>query len=262
MAIYLGSNRVANAHASGGSAPILISKNITSNGTYTAASDNADGYSSVDVNVSGGGSDELANSIIEKTITSINNSEVTKIEYFVFGLCDSLTTASFSNCTLIGNSAFYGCRSLTTVSFPNCISIGSGVFYNCNLLTTINFPNCTYISYSAFAYCSSLTAADFPKCTSIGSYAFAYCRSLTVVSFPSCTSIGISAFRSCYNLISLYLTGSSIPTLGSSAFYSTPLDAYSASAGQYGSIYVPSSLYNSYKTATNWSAYSSRFVSI
>lgn len=33
----------------------LISKSITSNGTYNASSDNADGYSSVTVNVSGGG---------------------------------------------------------------------------------------------------------------------------------------------------------------------------------------------------------------
>ena len=33
----------------------LISKNITENGTYHASSDNADGYASVNVNVSGGG---------------------------------------------------------------------------------------------------------------------------------------------------------------------------------------------------------------
>lgn len=36
--------------------PTLISKSITENGTYNASSDNADGYSSVTVNVAGGGS--------------------------------------------------------------------------------------------------------------------------------------------------------------------------------------------------------------
>lgn len=36
-------------------APTLITKNITQNGTYNASDDNADGYSSVSVNVSGGG---------------------------------------------------------------------------------------------------------------------------------------------------------------------------------------------------------------
>lgn len=35
--------------------PTLTTKNITQNGTYNASSDNADGYSSVTVNVSGGG---------------------------------------------------------------------------------------------------------------------------------------------------------------------------------------------------------------
>lgn len=37
------------------STPTLITKNITANGTYNASSDSADGYSSVTVNVSGGG---------------------------------------------------------------------------------------------------------------------------------------------------------------------------------------------------------------
>ena len=42
-----------------GTTPTLITKNITQNGTYNATDDNADGYSSVTVNVSGGGSDPI-----------------------------------------------------------------------------------------------------------------------------------------------------------------------------------------------------------
>lgn len=38
-----------------GGGSILVEKNITQNGTYNASSDNADGYSKVVVNVSGGG---------------------------------------------------------------------------------------------------------------------------------------------------------------------------------------------------------------
>ena len=41
--------------ATGGSPSVLTTKTITANGTYNASSDNADGYSSVTVNVSGGG---------------------------------------------------------------------------------------------------------------------------------------------------------------------------------------------------------------
>ena len=43
-----------NAISGGGSSPTLVTKNITVNGTYSASSDSADGYSSVTVNVPSG----------------------------------------------------------------------------------------------------------------------------------------------------------------------------------------------------------------
>lgn len=49
----------------GGSQPVLITKNITQNGTYNASADSADGYSQVTVNVSGGGA-----TLGEKTIST------------------------------------------------------------------------------------------------------------------------------------------------------------------------------------------------
>ena len=52
----------AEVNVQGGSS-ILVPKTITQNGTYDPASDNADGYSGVTVNVSGGGT------LIQKTIT-------------------------------------------------------------------------------------------------------------------------------------------------------------------------------------------------
>lgn len=52
-------NDEVTVNVSGGSAT-LITKSITQNGTYAASSDNADGYSSVSVNVSGGGEDPFA----------------------------------------------------------------------------------------------------------------------------------------------------------------------------------------------------------
>jgi hypothetical protein len=45
------------------------------------------------------------------------------------------------------------------------------------------------------------------------------------------------------------------------AFGGTPLSS-SSLTGTFGSIYVPASLYNAYKTAANWSFYSARFVSV
>lgn len=142
-------------------------------------------------------------------------------------------------------------------------SVRDYAFYSCSALTTINFPSAIIIGNSAFAYCYSLNTVSFPNVTTIRSYAFNYCSRLTTISFPKVISIGSGAFRSCYRLLSLYLLGSSIPTLASTnAFLSTPISYFSDYTSAYGSIYVPASLYSSYITATNWAIYSSRFVSV
>ena len=197
------------------------------------------------------------------SLTTASFPACTSINYNAFNDCTSLTAVSFPVCTTIASSAFANCKSLTTVSFPACTSIGAYVFDDCTSLTTVSFPVCTSINYGGFSYCTSLTTVSFPACTSIGTYAFHNCSSLTTVSFPACTSIGSSAFNYCRKLISLYLTGSNLCNLlNSNAFSTTPIGGYSASAGTYGSIYVPASMLTSYQTATNWTYFSSRFVGI
>ena len=152
-------------------------------------------------------------------------------------------------------------RTITEITHSGIETIGSNAFASCSSLTSASFPACTTIGTDAFNSCRSLTSVSFPACTSIDNGAFCYCSRLTSVSFPACTRIGNYAFRFCYHLISLSLGASSVCSLGgSSAFASTPIGGYSAKAGQYGSIFVPASLLASYKAATNWSYFSSRFV--
>ena len=198
------------------------------------------------------------------SLTSLTLAGCENIGSSAFQNCSSLTSVNFPVCTTVGNSAFYGCTSLTTANFPVCTIIGNNAFTNCSSLTSVSFPACTNIGGTAFTGCFSLTEANFPVCTSIGNTAFQNCSSLTSVNFPACTSIGENAFYSCRKLLSLYLLGSSVCTLqNSNAFTSTPIAGYTTSTnGVYGSIYVPASLYNSYKTATNWSYFADRFVSI
>ena len=235
---------------------------VTQNGTYTA-SGSTRGYSPVTVNVSGGSGGFTADQIAMQTISGSISGNATSIGSYAFYLCTSLTTVNFPSCTYIGSYAFVSCNNLTTISFPSCTSIGNYAFGYCSKLTTVNFPSCTYIGNGALTSCYNLTTASFPLCTSIGASAFISCTSLTTVNFPSCTYIGTSAFRSCYNLLSVYLLGSSIPTLTTNAFSNTPITGRTTSTGGvYGSIFVPSSLYNSYLTATNWSALSDRIVSM
>ena len=197
-------------------------------------------------------------------VTSVNFPMCTSIGYNAFQWCTALTSISFPACKNIGTHAFNECTSLTTASFPVCTTIGVHAFNGCTALTTASFPACKNIGTQAFISCTSLTSVSFPICTTIGGYAFQSCYSLTTVSFPTCTNIDAFAFRYCYNLLSLYLMGSSLCSLTAiTAFTSTPISTYTTSTGGVsGSIYVPASLYNSYITATNWTTYSSRFVSV
>lgn len=126
--------------------PTLITKQITENGTYTAADDNADGYSDVTVDVV----DTKFVDVVQRTATSIN-------DYNVF---------------TIGNDAFYSYTTLENVHFQNAISIGQRSFQNCSGLTKIEFPNLQSIGFAAFRYCAHLTTADFPNVTDIGNGAF------------------------------------------------------------------------------------------
>lgn len=188
-----------------------------------------------------GGDTSVEDGLITGTLTSYTNSRVSRIGDYTF----------------ISNS------NITSVNFPKVVAINVSAFYRCSNLTTAIFPLATVVYYSAFYSCSRLTSIVFPSLKEVNPYTFAYCSSLAVASFPACTGIFSGAFYRCLNLKSLYLTGSSLCKLSKSdAFYSTPIYGYSTSAGTYGSIYVPASLLASYKAATNWAYFSSRFVGI
>lgn len=220
------------------------------------------------------------------SLTEVNFPEALSIGAFAFGSCPNIESISFpkvktigsyafisntnitalpSTCfpevTYIANSAFDKCK-MSYASFPKATIISNMAFYSCTNLEAVSFPEATTIYNGAFSDCNKLSEVYFPKVQEVWSSAFMKCSSLTTASFPACTSIGTSTFRSCIRLISLYLLGSVVPSLGSGVFYNTPIGGYSTTAGQLGNIYVPASLYSSYMTAPYWSAVSSRFVSV
>ena len=231
--------------------------------------------------------DSKENELVERTITGTYiNSRVTEIRIRAFFDCVLLNEVNFPNCSEIWQSAFENCTNLKSAIFPKCIELGSYAFRYCysiqyisfpictyigsfafescsKQLTTVNFPSCEWIMQSAFAYCQVLSSISFPLCSTISVGAFARCSSLTTASFPKCEEIWSSAFYSCVRLKSLYLTNSSVVSLShSGAFGNTPIGGYSNIAGTFGSIYVPTSLLASYKAATNWAYFSSRFVGV
>ena len=187
-------------------------------------------------------------------LTTADFPMATSIDSYAFYNCLKLATIDFPMATSIGDNAFNGCSQLTTIDFPVATSISRGAFYNCSQLTTADFPMATSTGEIAFYGCSKLATIDFPMATSISRSAFNGCSQLTTADFPVATSIGESAFYSCSKLNALALRSQSLCSLSNSnAFTSTPI--YSGA----GYIYVPSSLLDSYKSATNWSTYATQF---
>ena len=172
-------------------------------------------------------------------------------------MVDGSITSYEGGANSIHDYAFAYCSSLATVSLPQATSINSSAFSNCLSLTTVSLPQVTSMSAYAFINCSSLTTIDSPKVTSINRYAFSDCSSLTTVSLPQVTSIESSAFINCSNLTTFILRIEKMATLTNvNAFENTPINSGT------GYIYVPKSIVDTYKSATNWSTYANQFRAI
>ena len=110
--------------------------------------------------------------------------DVTYIEAFAFGGCESLTSIIIPNSvTSIEELVFADCTNLAKVIIPNRVtSIGNYAFENCTSLTNIIIPDSvTSIGERAFYNCTSLTDITIPKrVTNIGKNAFYRCRNIKI----------------------------------------------------------------------------------
>ena len=174
-----------------------------------------------------------------------------------FGYCYSLTQVNLPVCKYIDGYAFNGCGTLSQVSLPVCKYIGWYTFQECGSLSQVSLPMCSSIDNYAFSRCYSLTQVSLPVCEYIGSMAFDFCSSLSQVSLPMCSSINELAFRFCSSLSIITIGYSDICSLyDSDVFYATQITSST------GSIYVPTSLVDSYKSAPNWSYFSTQIFPI
>ena len=152
---------------------------------------------------------------------------------------------SFENGLLYGSISAISSTNLTELRIPPI-----GILY-------VSLPNCTSISMDTFRDCYGLTSVSLPMCEYIGSGAFYGCWSLSQVSLPVCSIIGSGAFCGCGSLSIITIGYSGVCSLGDDlTFDVTPIGDGT------GSIYVPASLVDAYKTAENWSMYSSQIFSI
>lgn len=167
---------------------------------------------------------------------------------------------SFANCTSLEKITFpEGVTALGSFAYTALKSIDCGSatkISNCNYcrqLEQISFPNVT--SVGGFQYCEKLEQVNFPKLENVGTQCFWY-SGLKKADFGSLSSIGNLAFWTT-PLETLIIRRETLCTLTDTrALGNTPISSGS------GYVYVPSALVNTYKAATNWTAYSAQIRAI
>ena len=212
---------------------VTESLSVSANGTYTPG-EGVDGYSQV---------------VVDVPVVGFTQQNVTEENIEIINLDNP---ASF-----VASSVFKNNKTIQTVNLPYATTVGNDAFQKCSSLTQVSLPMCSYIGNTAFFGCNSLSQVSLPVCSYIGNNAFQDCYSLSQVDLPMCSYIGDGAFYDCYSLSIITIGYSSVCSLdGYGAFIDTPI------ASGTGSIYVPASLVDSYKSATNWSSFSSQIFPI
>lgn len=188
---------------------------------------------------------------------------ITSIEDFAFEYCNTLALTSLPNSiTSIGYYTFYGCTNLALTSLPsNLTYINTSAFANCVNITINELPeSLTVLQGSAFSGCSNLKLTSIPSgVTKLRSYTFGRCTSLTELTIKgNVTDIDSDVFYNCSKLAKIVFPNvTKVPTLSNTdAFGSTPI------ANGTGYIYVPDSLVDSIKSATNWSTYADQIKGV
>ena len=177
---------------------------------------------------SGGGEDYLAYRIGRDTPYRYENSQVNQVKKL----------------------SFYSDWYLSHISLPAVTIISEAAFYNTIALTeAVEFPELTYVENEAFCG-SAITSFRAPKISTIMPDAFKYCEAITVDLGSTDRTNTITIYGNAFNnakIQTLIIRNNAVSTL------------YGKSTMSYlTGIYVPDSLVDSYKAATNWSAYADK----
>lgn len=183
------------------------------------------------------------------------------LDDYAFGNCIQIENLSFPQCRSVQNNVFGQCSSLKSVSLPNCTYIGQYAFNSCILLESIHIPNVTSVTVGCFSNCHVLSYVNLPQCKVVHNSAFYQCYGLKSIVLPLCSMLYSGIFLRCSSLESVYLLGPSVASITGTTFSNTPI-ALSSYLGYFGSIFVPESLVDAYKSSSRWSNYSDRIVGL
>ena len=195
-----------------------------------------------------------------KNITFPSSISMPTLHEYAFQNCYSLESCTIPSVTsTIRGYAFKDCRSLTSIALPHQVtSIQNYVFYNCYSLDNVSLPrNMSSVYPYTFYNCSSLKTVTIPRgCYAIAPNAFQKCYSMQKVIFQSLSGgINDNAFADCYTMRCYDFSASTVvPNLTSTNAFTN------ISAGC--QMLIPSALYNTWKSKTNWSYYASYMVAV
>ena len=228
----------------GGGEATLINKNISSNGTYNASSDNADGYSKVVVNVPNPSTGTKQISISQNGTTTENVTDYASAEITV-NVSAVNDYSSLADCGISG-----------VVNIPNATKIGQYKLANLTNATGVYAPLVTTLEANALNGSTEIETLVFPSLTSLfGSSMRAMTKLRCVdISNSNISNLGMQSSNQAFYNDTLFDTfiirSNNVPSLGNiNAFQGTTFE----SSGSGGTLYVPSSMISSYQSATNWS---------
>lgn len=234
----------------------------------------------VNVNVVGA---DLLEALLNKQLSgSIAYDSVTSmLEPSTFAEQTLLENVSLPNINGISEKSFHSCSALKTVNIPKCTTLPDYAFQSCKALTSLTTGTLTTIGQYSMQYTESflvdfvansvaaLGATAFRgsgiksfkgnKLGTINNYALAECPNLTTVDIGSTSTVSspqikTSAFQNSTALTALIIrnTSKTFSLAAVNALSGTPI------ADGTGFIYVPDSLVDTYKAATNWSTYAAQ----
>jgi hypothetical protein len=145
-------------------------------------------------------------------------------------------------------------RTITEFKDDKLEIIGDGAFRGSNALKTVILKKATHISGTAFAFCNALESVVLESATYLGGDTFTY-GGIKLVDLHKAPIIYMKVFYGCGAFSTLIIRDTEkLASIANTAVFSgSPI-----SKGT-GYIYVPRALVDSYKAATNWSAFASQF---
>lgn len=217
---------------------------------------NAQEFASEIASIEGGdSSDEVVAALFTNTLTSLK-SNATSLRAYALRGCSKLVSVDLPNVKSVGDNGLYGVG-LEELYLPACTKVGGTAICYCNSLVKVNLPACTTLGTYAFRDNKLLAEVSLPSVTTLSQNALYNCDSLKKISLPSATTINASAFNGSANFEILILGASSVVTLSN-----TNALAGTKIASGTGYIYVPATLVNSYKSASNWSNFAGQIRAI